>query len=197
MKYAFTIIFLFGAVMVACACTCHHPPLSEAVEGADEIFIGRAVKIEKKRYIFPIKISEIFPVYIYHYWTVTFEVSKKWKGGRNSKVLVAQIFSSCELDIEFMHEYLIFANQSGYRNWDGRKKYTTWLCSRSINTKYFTEWEYQDWVWDDREELDEMFLDGVKVSSLYNIAPIWFLLTLFGIGFVVYCFRKRNKPVSP
>jgi len=147
LKQIFFLVLLLGLTSSAYACGCFNPPFPEAVDQADEIFIGRAIKLEERRDLFPTKTGDYFPSYRRHYWRATFEISSKWKGNRQSKILVEQESSSCQLDIEFGRQYLVFATYTGSRDWSGRKIYTTWLCSRSINTSYLTEWAKVDWAW--------------------------------------------------
>ncbi len=186
MRYFIIFILLFFGVLStkAYACSCGTLPFEEAVDWADEIFIGRVVKIELSQ--------ELFTNEPWEYWTVHLEISKKWKGTKKSKIRAVQSFNSCEFPFEFYGEYLVFASVDGSLGWNGTRNYTTWLCSRTMDTLYFADWAKEDWVWDDRERLDNTFPDPVQISSFYNNWTIWLFLFFGIIGFVVQYIRKRN-----
>ncbi|CAN5119450.1 hypothetical protein BH23BAC3_BH23BAC3_33080 [soil metagenome] len=185
MRYFIFILVFFGVLSsTTYACSCGTRPFEEAVELADEIFIGRVVKIESNQ--------ELFSAEHWEYWTVHLEISKKWKGTKKSKIRVVQSFNSCEFPFEFFGEYLVFATEDESFGWNGTKNYTTWLCSRSMDTIYFADWAKEDWVWDDRKRLDDIFPNPVKVSLFYNNWTIWLFLFVGLISLVVLYIRKRN-----
>ncbi len=174
------------------ACSCGPLPFDTAVESSDEIFIGRIIEMDFDRDLFPSRVSEHFPLTREVYWVATFEVSKKWKGSRKSKIRVRQTGNSCEFEFQFGAEYLVFAESDGSIGWNGTKNYTTWLCARTISTVYFTEWGKEDWTWDDRDRLDEQFPNPVQTASFFNNWPIWLLLFFASICFGSFYFRKRS-----
>jgi len=54
-RLIFLLTFLVFCIEPVYACSCVERPFEEAVESADEIFIGRVVKIEEKKRIFLIR----------------------------------------------------------------------------------------------------------------------------------------------
>lgn len=178
------------------ACSCGAIPFKEAVDRSSEIFIGTVVKIELERDLLPSQTHESLPFGRRFYWVATLEVSKKWKGSRKSKIRVKQSFNSCEFPFSFYGEYLVFA-ESGDLSWNGTRNYWTWLCSRTIDTYYLTDWAKsrdlnEGWDFDDREKLDNQFPDPVQTSSFFNNWPVWLFLFIASIGFGALYFRKRN-----
>ncbi len=187
------ILFLFSAFsQVALACSCGTVPFDEAVESSDEIFIGRIIEMEYHRDLLPSKTHESLPMFRKQYWVVTLEVSKKWKGSKKNKIRVRQTSNSCEFEFEFGKEYIVFAEFDGSLGWNGTRNYTTWLCSRTIDMWYLTEYGKEDWTWDDRDRLDEQFPNPVQTASFFNNWPIWLLLFFTTIGFGAFYIRKRN-----
>ncbi len=186
-----TVLFLVWVKPVF-ACSCGTIPFNEALESSTEIFIGTVVKIELVRDLFPSKPAEHVPFMRQYYWIAEFEVSKKWKGNKKSKIIIAQTFNSCEFRFNFDNEYLVFATESGSFSWNGTRNHTTWLCSRTMNTRYFQEWAHEDWVWDDRDSLDIKFPEPVQTAAFFNNWPIWSLL--FGLSLISFInfIRRRN-----
>ncbi|GAB5566159.1 MAG: hypothetical protein Wins2KO_32220 [Winogradskyella sp.] len=178
------------------ACSCSAIPYEEAVENASEIFIGKVIKIELEKDLFPSGGDDFFPAIRRQFWVVTLEVSKKWKGSKKSRIQVKQTFNSCEYPFTFGGEYLVFAETSDLR-WNGSRNHWTWLCSRTINTYYFNEWvnEYDStdgWDFDDRELLDNQFPDGVRTASFFNNWFIWLTFFIASISLFLQYMRKRN-----
>ncbi len=178
------------------ACSCSEIPYEEAVERSSEIFIGKVVKIEFERDLFPSKPLESLPIFRQQYWVVTLEVSKKWKGSKKNKISVKQTFNSCEFSFTFGGEYLVFAETADLR-WNGTRNHWTWLCSRTINTYYFNEWVNQfdsteDWDFDDRELLDNQFPEPIRTASFFNNWAIWLFVFIASIGLFFQYMRKRN-----
>jgi hypothetical protein len=184
-KSFFILAFIsFTTVELVFACSCGTVPFNEAVESADEIFIGRVLKLEQKQRLFSFEPRD--------YWVAHFEVSEKWKGTRKSKVKVAQTYNSCSFNFYFDTEYLVYAMKTNFFNWNGTRKYTTWLCSRTIETIYYYDWAKEDWTWDDREKLNNEFPSQVQVSSIYNNLPLWIAMLFVLTGFALFKFWNRK-----
>jgi len=185
-RLIFLLTFLVFCIEPVYACSCVERPFEEAVESADEIFIGRVVKIEEKKEFFSSDFRE--------YWVSHFDVSKKWKGNKRTKIRVIQSYNSCEFSFEFGREYLVYAMETNQIGWNGTREHTTWLCSRTIDTMYYSDLINEDWIWDDRELLNTEFPAPVQISSIYNNWPIWvtILFLIIGISSWKLLNRKRN-----
>jgi len=190
----FFLLAVLGSKVYACSCSAI--PYEEAVERSSEIFIGKVVKIEFERDLFPSKTHESLSMFRQQYWVVTLEVSKKWKGSKKSKIHVKQTFNSCEFPFTFGGEYLVFAESSDLRL-IGTRNHWTWLCSRTINTYYFNEWVNQydsteGWDFDDRELLDNQFPVPIQTASFFNNWAIWLFLFIASISLFFQYMRKKN-----
>lgn len=169
------------------ACSCIELPFEESVDRADEIFIGRVIKIEEKKELLSTEFGE--------YWVAHFEVSKKWKGNKKTNIRVIQTYNSCAFFFEFGKEYLVYATSTNRFAWDGTRNFSTWLCSRTIYTRYFYDLAKADkegWTWDDREALNNEFPDQVKISSFYNNLPIWLAMLFVVIGYTLIKVWSKN-----
>ncbi len=190
----FFLLAVLGSKVYACSCSAI--PYEEAVERASEIFIGKVIKIELERDLFPSNEPSFLPAERRQYWVVTLEVSKKWKGSKKSKIRVKQSFNSCEFPFTFYGEYLVFA-ESGDLSWKGTRNHFTWLCSRTINTYYLSDWA-KEWDktegldFDDRELLDNQFPDPIRTASFFNNWAIWLFAFIASIGIFFQYMRKRN-----
>ncbi len=187
------ILFLFSAFsQTAIACSCGTVPFEEAIANSDEIFIGRIIKLEYDRDLLPSKTHESLPMFRQQYWVATLGVSKKWKGSKSSTIRVRQTSNSCEFEFQFGKEYIVFAESDGSIGWNGTKNYTTWLCSRTIDTFYLSEYWKEDWTWDDRDRLDEKFPNPVQTASFFNNWPVWLLLIILSLSYCIFYIRKRS-----
>ena len=167
-------------------------PFEQAVANSDEIFVGRIIEMDYDRDLFPSRFTEHSPLMREEYQVATFEISKKWKGSKKTKIRVRQTSNSCAFEFEFGSEYIVFAASDGSIGWNGTTNYTTWLCSRTIDTWYLTEYGKEEWTWDDRDRLDEQFPNPVQTASFFNNWPIWLLLFIATIGFGSFYIRKRS-----
>lgn len=111
------IVLLFKTVdTLACSCGDLDPFSKDVFDKADEIFIGRVIKVEEDR----------------DNWmkAVTFQVTDRLKStGQTKKITVWTAFdgAACGLSTEAGDEWYIFA----YKNVDN--KFVAGLCGRSVN----------------------------------------------------------------
>jgi hypothetical protein len=173
-------------------CSCDFIKFEEAVEWADEIFIGRLLEIKEVEF----EINEQQPKEKYtRVWYALFEIEKKWKGSNKKFIKVFQPSTSCDADFGRLgRDYLVYAKkQKMFRYSTDNKtnvKLTTWLCSRSVSDLvYFNPSEKED---DDRPLLNKRFPKLIKLSSFnINYRKIIYgtLIFVFGL-FIGYRIKK-------
>ncbi len=156
-------LFLNTAIVSACSCVM---PLSatESLAESTAVFAGKVVDMEVSDGEI---ISTADPV------TVTFEVSKVWKGAEAETIVLttAREGSSCGYSFEENEEYIVYTHGEA-------DQLSTNSCSR---TKLLADAE---------EDLQE--LDSGDVLQNSNLMPI--ILTIgFGISLVVLLVLRRYK----
>lgn len=167
------------------ACSCDTISFENAIEDADEIFVGKIVKAERfenGKFINADNKEEINWV-----WRYYFEIRKKWKGNNKSKLIVYNQGTSCDLFFDIhKREYLVYASRKSEKenplgitisNNNVKNKLSTWLCSRTI---YYHYWEEGNWYKDDLEKLNKKFPNEVQLSSFQINMN---LLLIIGLGF--------------
>lgn len=160
------------------SCVCDTIAFEEAVEWADEIFVGSVIKaevIDAKEYVFNRR------------WKYTFQVTEKWKGSSHSVIEIYHEGSSCDpyFDI-YQTEYLIYASE-----YDGRAIYGelhdqnpafghlyTWLCARNIEKENYLE---SSWFDTDTRRLDTLFPDKIPLNER-NLLQLILVFSGFGLG---------------
>jgi hypothetical protein len=174
------------------SCSCDTIPFIEAVDWADEIFIGTIVKAEKVKIGFGME----------YRWAYTFEVDKKWKGNSNTRLTLYQEGHSCDLGFQLWpDQYLIYASHnSEFKSasvsvgpTDGKSRLHTWLCSR---TTYALESD-DCWFESDVKKLDKMFPNHIthKRKNLTGFAIISVTVWLLFSCLILYILRKL--PITP
>lgn len=196
------IVILIGMVNSKLnACSCDTISFKDAVEYADEIFVGKITKVEKfenGKFINADNQEEIN-----WDWRYYFEIEKKWKGNNKSKLIVHHQGTSCDLFFNiYEKEYLVYASRkSGKENPlgvtiginNGKDKLTTWLCSRTIQNHY---WDKESWFEDDIEKLEKEFPDKIELSKFQFKLNWVIVIGILGIfGFMIR--RKRNRKKKP
>ena len=84
------------------ACSCDTISFKDAIEYADEIFVGRIIKVE--RYKNGKFMNTDNQEEINWDWRYYFEIERKWKGNSKSKLIVHQQGTSCDFFSTFMKE---------------------------------------------------------------------------------------------
>jgi len=187
------LIFVVAVISVpqnSYACSCDTLSFQDAVEWADEIFIGRIVKIEEVEQ--NRKNAERYSEN--EYWVTHFEISKKWKGDQKDRIQILQRYSSCELPFNFHdYEYLVYAKKSKKSGLSGIHNITH-LCSRTVDSSVFLGWAEDSW--DDRPLLDEMFPTPVQLSGFYISWKTWLPgILILSLILSYWIMRKKNKTI--
>ena len=155
------------------ACTCDPISFEDAIEYADEIFVGKIIKVER------FENGRFMNIYnkeeIYWGWRYYFEIEKKWKGSSESMLIVHHQGTSCDLFFDiYEEEYLVYASRKSGKETplgvtigpnNGKVKLTTWLCSRTI---YNHSWEKGNWFKDDIEKLEKEFPNQIQLSKFQS-----------------------------
>lgn len=199
-KKIFLFILISFSTFKIYSCSCDITPFQQALEYADEIFVGKIVKAEKyKNGIF---INENNEQETNWDWRFYFEVTKKWKGNNKSTLIVHHQGDSCDLYFDiYEREYLVYASRElGKENFfgitigptNGKKKLTTWLCSRTIYNKY---WEKDNWFEKDIEKLNKEFSTPIKLSNFSVDWKYVFLIFFILVG-ILFFIRKKRKPTA-
>lgn len=185
------------------ACSCDPISFKDAIEYADEIFVGKITKAERfenGKFINADNKEEIN-----WDWRYYFEIEKKWKGNSKSKLIVYHQGTSCDLFFDiYEREYLVYASRkSGKENPlgitigpnNGKEKLTTWLCSRTIHNYY---WEEENWFEDDIEKLETEFPDKIELSK-FQFKSDWGIVIGLGIiGILALIVRRKiNRKKKP
>lgn len=193
------IIILIGVVNSKLnACSCDTISFREALEYADEIFVGKIIKAEKfknGKFINADNQEEIN-----WNWRYYFEIDKKWKGNNQSKLIIYHQGTSCDVWFDiYEREYLVYASRKSEKENplgitvgadNGQERLSTWLCSRTTGSQ---DWEEGNWFKEDIEKLDREFPNEVQLSK-FQINTNWLLIGLGFIGILVLTIRKiKNK----
>ena len=182
------------------ACSCDTIAFESAVEFADEIFIGKIVKAERyesDRFVNENGQEEVELIWKYH-----FDVIKKWKGNHKSKLTIFHQGSSCDywFDI-YKEQYLVYAllGSNGRNIYSesastsaGKKKLTTWLCSRTIHSSIL---DRENWCKSDIIKLDEKY-QAIDMRCEY-CNRIWLIglgsIILIGLYFISLKANSKDK----
>lgn len=144
------------------ACSCDTISFDKAINIAEEIFVGKIVKVERFKNGKFINVDGIEE--INWDWKYYFQVKKKWKGNRQSELIVHHQGTSCDYFFNiYEEEYLVYASRKpentrtlgitvGPNN--GKNNLSTWLCSRTIYGHY---WDDDNWFKVDVQKLDKTF----------------------------------------
>lgn len=154
------------------ACTCNTISFEEAVDYAEEIFIGRIVKAElyeNGEYYDEFEDSKE----INWSWKFYFEVEIKWKGSNKDEVVLYHQGNSCDFHFDIYDKrYLVYASSSREKErWfsisggpgDNKKKLSTWLCSRTMPDNW---WDKDNMFDEDFKKLNDRFPELVKLGSI-------------------------------
>lgn len=191
-KFFILICFFFYTSRVCVACTCVTMDINEAMQSADEIFIGKLLSLER------LDKSENRERSLLN---VEFEVIKKWKGSKESKMNLIIGGDSCGYYLfESENIYLVFAHNEfiGWRNIDIQaindpKMLTTVSCSRTSVINSFTK----NTINADISILDETFPVTIKLSqnttNTFNLI-IWLSL-IFTLTILLFIFIRLYKTI--
>jgi hypothetical protein len=162
--------------------------INEAMKSADEIFIGKLVSLE---------LLHKFKNKERNFLNAEFEVLKKWKGSKESKMNLIIGGNSCGYYLfESENIYLVFAHDefTGWRNVDieainDPKMLTLVSCSRTSVINSFTK----NTVNADIFILDEKFPQTIKLSyntfQKYNL--INWLPLIFTLIVLLFMFKRK------
>lgn len=191
-KLLFVIIYFFVNInLFACECMCTKSSFKDAIERSDEIFTGEIIKIEKVKNGFHFFENEKMINWI---WKYSFKVEEKWKGNKNSIVIIYFVDNGCGLFNSIDTRYLVYASRfkrinpnSFFLNKD--KRLWTWVCSRTTGDYSFKEDEERT-IEKDIEQLNKKFPNKIKISK-YQFGFKWLIIIslLLIIGTVL---RKKN-----
>jgi len=191
MKRGAIFFFIFLIPCMSFGCGCDTLSFNEASEWADEIFLGRIIRLRE------VNNYQLDGSSNTRIWSALFEVEKKWKGGRNRYVEVFQSGTSCDFNFEFPSQpYIVYAKNAELIWWDPLQSFTelgTWMCSRTADVSTYEKWV--EWGFDDRENLDHKYPEAIKLIGI-NFQWKWLLigLSLFGGGVVSgYILRKHKS----
>lgn len=180
LKQVLIILLLTLLARHGLACSCDTVPFNQAVNWADEIFIGRAIAMnevsnyETSGYIFT------------GTWSITFEVTKKWKGSSSRFVTVVQPNTSCDFFFNFPdYEYLVYAKKE-----DSLNALTTHLCARNADMSIYDKWT--DKAWDDRPLLDKEFPSPIQLASVPTSWALYVFGVLLLLGGMLWLIRIRK-----
>lgn len=166
------------------ACSCDRISFEDAVELADEIFVGKITKVERfknDKFINGINNDEIG-----WDWRYYFNVEKKWKGSSKSELIVYHHGTSCDLFFDiYEKEYLVYAFKKSREEItgltfgldNGESKLSTWVCSRTTPNIF---WEKDNSFEDDVRKLDSEFPEEINLSS-GHFNMIWVASSGLGI----------------
>jgi len=180
------------ASLASFACSCNRLSFEKANEWADEIFIGRVIKIREVK-----KMIDINALPSTRIWSALFEVEKKWKGSSSKYVEVFQGNTSCDFHFKCPSKrYIVYAKKEDVFQWDSEQEFiklTTWLCARNASEITF---EYAENGFDDREKLNHKYPNPVRLSSLLSYWKEIFiggLILLLGILIGKLSFRLSKR----
>ena len=191
------ICFLIGvSISNANACSCDTIPFNEAIENADEIFIGRIIKAERfEAEVFIDDINDYEEEKIIWGWKYEFEIKQKWKGSKKSKLILYNYGSSCDAYFDiYEREYLVYASECINCDYSIDEEFGAMLCSRTIENHY---WDKESWFYEDIERLNKEFPVKIKLNK-YQINWIWIAIISFlvlGIGFGIKQLLNHEKKV--
>lgn len=180
------------------ACSCDTISFKDAIEYADEIFVGKITKAEKFENGKFVNVNN--KEAINWDWRYYFEIEKKWKGNSQSKLIVHHQGTSCDLFFDiYDREYLVYAARElgkdnplgvtiGPNN--GKEKLTTWLCSRTIHGHY---WDEENWFEDDIGKLNIEFPNEIELSKFKINMNLIIAIGLAMLGIVSLIIRKRKN----
>jgi LPXTG-motif cell wall-anchored protein len=179
------------------ACSCEPISFKDALEYADEIFVGKIVKAERFNngtFINADKKEEIS-----WDWRYYFQIRKKWKGNNESELIVHHEGTSCDLYFDiYQGEYLVYASRKSYSKQplgityfsnNAKENLSTWLCSRTMHDR---TWEEGNWFEEDIEKLEKEFPEEIELKKPLNMN--WFLLSgILIITIGIYLLRRIKK----
>ncbi|AUC16440.1 hypothetical protein BTO06_15345 [Tenacibaculum sp. SZ-18] len=183
-KFHLLTILLFSTLRTF-ACSCEPIPFNQAVEWADEIFVGRLIEVKE---LFNESYPEAPNQKHTTHWSATFEIEKKWKGSRKKYITIYQDGNSCGFNFTNINQnYLVYAENKSILGVYTTP--TTWLCSRTINEYNSSEKSnYKP----DQEKLDAKFPETINLYNFNLFSWSYFYpLSIFLIG--LFIGRKTKK----
>lgn len=186
-KVSLVCFFLFF-LNYSSGCGCDTLSFKQAVQEADEIFIGRLIRLRE------VTNGQDQDAKYTRVWSALFEVIQKWKGGTSKYVEVFEEGTSCDYYFNFPYKtYLVYATKSDGFLWDPypKKVLWTWLCTRNADEFSFN---YPDSTrWDDRPRLDKQFPNPVKLSTFEFSSDLILISVGVALACVLSFFLGRRK----
>ena len=196
-KFILTFIFVITSSISLFSCSCNTVSFEDAVKYSDEIFIGKIVKAEEFNdggYLNYEGEKEII-----WSWRYYFEVKKKLKGNRNSRLLIFDEGTTCNFSFDIKKEkYLVYANRGkkgvmpagsssfGTRNF---KTLSTWLCSRTTDNGYWVE---NKWYKSDLDKLDKIFPDEIRTID-FELIKFWLIKVISVLLVILLLFWEKRR----
>ncbi|WP_299618394.1 hypothetical protein [uncultured Tenacibaculum sp.] len=175
MKIYILSLFLISLSIYNYACSCNNIPFKDAVEWADEIFIGRLIEIKEVEY----EISELNAGEKYtRLWYAKFEITKKWKGSSKKYIKVYQPSTSCDFGFNSLNKhYLVYTKKEEvfkfFNTENEISRYTTWMCARNREYEFVNEPKDSDYF-----KLNKKFPNTIE---LVDNTPLHWKLPLLGV----------------
>ncbi len=152
------------------ACSCDPIPFVEAIEYADEIFVGTLIAAEK--FNDGVFWDEHGEERINWNWRFKFKVEKKWIGGPERVITIYHQGHSCDLFFDiYQDKYLVYAaygklyNDSEELSKKEKNRLSTWLCSRTI---YRLPGEEGNWFDEDVMSLNALLTTQVSLENRWH-----------------------------
>lgn len=149
------------------ACVCFKPTFQEAVDQADEVFIGEVIRAEK--YIIGKRNWTNGTKKNIWGWVYQIEVEKKWKGNDKSIFIFYSGGSSCSSHFSLYRKYLIYAKRKslgkkvlglGFKLPDGIEQLNTNICTRNTSKRADIK---ENWYNEDCRNLNEQFPTEIEL----------------------------------
>ena len=171
------------------SCSCDTISFDEAIEWADEIFMGRLIQIrEVETY------KEFNGTPRTRIWGALFEVEKKWKGSSDKYVEVFQPNTSCDYYFDFPSQpYLVYAKKGELFDWDSTNSFVgleTWLCARNADASTYNL--YSEYSFDDRIKLDQKFIKPITLAR-FNFNWKWVGIIILTLIAGIFLGRKLKE----
>ncbi|MBO6792705.1 MAG: hypothetical protein JJ895_02250 [Balneolaceae bacterium] len=192
-------LIIFSINNTLLACSCGEWEFQNTVDIAEEIFIGRLIKIELDSYPF----TDDFSDGVY-----TFEISKKWKGSSSNRILIYDS-DGCFPTLHPFSEYIIYAykDESQFEEVIRTKtdlheyfdtsllpgyRFTTMYCMRIKDVAWYLE---KAPFRDEIARLDSTFTSPITLRPHYLNFKNIFFLSLIGFS-VIWIWKRRTLDSS-
>ena len=189
-SFLFAVLLVITCNLKVSGCSCNQTPYLQAIENADEIFIGEIIKAE--RYYKIRSVTSLFEEDLEWGWKYYFEIKKKWKGSRNSRVILYRPGTSCDINFQPEIQYLVYARSiknkkmaSDYFSLPNlkRKNLYAHLCSRTTSERFWDK-EYQK----DIKRLSTSFPNEIQLK---RASFHWWILGVIAICLINFLWTKK------